>query len=65
MEGHTAMPISVLVAIVDQSTWMMSSVPQVPASYWSVLADQSSLTTAAILLMLEWVVKVCSVMDPS
>ena len=65
MEGHTAMPISVLVAIVDQSTWMMSSAPQVPTSYWNVLAGQSSRTTAATLLMLEWVVKVCWVMDPS
>ena len=31
LEGHTAMPT--LVLAVDQSFWMMSSVPQVPGSY--------------------------------
>ena len=47
-----------LVLAVDQFSWMMSSVPQVSASYWSVLVDQSCHTIASTLLMLEWDVKV-------
>ena len=53
------MPTLVLALV--SSSWMMSSVPQVPASYWSVLADQSCPTIVSILLMLVWVVKVSSV----
>ena len=44
--------------VVDQSSWMMSSVPQVLADFWSVPAVQSCYTAASILLMLVWVVKV-------
>jgi len=55
--GHT--PMLTLVLAVDQSFWMMFSVPQVPDSYWSAPVDQSSLTTASIQLMLVWDVKVC------
>ena len=47
-----------LVLAVDQSLWMMSSVPQVPANYWSALADQFCHTTVVTLLMLVWGVKV-------
>ena len=54
--GHTEMLI--LVLAVDKSFWMMSIVVQVPASYWSVPADQSCHTTASTLLMLVWGVKV-------
>ena len=50
------MPI--LVLVVDQSFWMMSSAPQVPASYWSALVVQSYHTTVSTQLMLVWVVKV-------
>ena len=56
MVGLTAMLTLVLAG--DQSSWMMSSVPQVPASYWSVLAGQSCHTTVSILLMLVWGVEV-------
>ena len=31
MAGHTSMPT--LEEVVDQSSWMMSSAPQVPANY--------------------------------
>ena len=47
-----------LVLAVDQFSWMMSSVPQVLTSYWSVPADQSYPTTVSTLLMLVWDVKV-------
>ena len=47
-----------LVLAVDQYSWMMSGVVQVPTSYWSALADQSSHTTASTLLMLVWFVTV-------
>ena len=36
--GHIAMPT--LVLAVDQSFWMMYSVPQVPANYWNAIVDQ-------------------------
>ena len=47
-----------LVLAVDQYSWMMSGVVQVPTNYWNVLADQSCPTTASTLLMLVWVVTV-------
>ena len=53
---HTVM--LALVLVLAPSFWMTSSVLQVLASYWSALADQSCLTTACILLMLAWDVKV-------
>ena len=53
---HTAEPT--LVLAVDQSSWMMFGVPQVPASYYSVLAEESCHTTVATLKMLVWNVKV-------
>ena len=56
MVQHIAMPI--LVLAVDQSFLMMSSVLQVPTSYWGALAGQSCHTTASTLLMLVWDVKV-------
>ena len=58
--GHTAMPISMLA--MDQYIWTMFSVPQAPASYWSVLAGQSCHTTASTLLMLVWGVKVVTLL---
>jgi len=54
---HTPMPTLVLVLVL--SSWMMSSVLQVLASYWSAPVDQSYHTTASILLMLVLDVKVC------
>ena len=57
VEKHS--PWLTLVLVVDQSSQMMSSVPQVLASYQSVLADQFCHTTAFTLLMLVWGVKVC------
>ena len=47
-----------LVLVLAPSFLMMSSALQVQTSYWSVLADQSYLTTVCILLMLAWDVKV-------
>jgi len=54
--GHIVMPT--LVLVVDQFSWMMFSVAQVPTSYWSAPVDQSYPTTVFILLMLVLVVKV-------
>jgi len=54
--GHTAM--LTLVLAVDLSSWMMSIVPHVPLSYWSVGVDQFCLTTVFIRLMLVPNVKV-------
>ena len=56
VEAHTAM--LTLVLAVDQFSLMMSSVAQVPRSYWSASVDQYCPTTASTLLMLVWVVKV-------
>ena len=55
--GHTAM--LTLVLAVDQSSWMMYSVPQVPANYWSATVNQFWAITASTQLMLVWNVKVC------
>ena len=55
---HTAMPT--LVLAVDQSFWMMSSVPHVLASYLSAIAGQSYPTAVSTLRMLVLLVKVCS-----
>ena len=55
---HTAMPT--LVLAVDQSFWIMSSVPHVLASYLSAIAGQSYPTTVPTLRMLVLLVKVCS-----
>ena len=61
VEEYTAM--LTLVLAVNQFFWMMSSAPQVPASYWGVLADQSCPTTVTTLTMLVWGVKVCGAID--
>ena len=56
MAQHTTMPT--LVLAVDQSSWMMLSAPQVPASYWNALAAQFYHTIVSTLMMLGWDVKV-------
>ena len=48
--GHIAM--HTLVLAVDQSFWMMSSVPQVPASCWNAIVGQFWLIIVSTLLML-------------
>jgi len=50
-----------LVLVLVPSSWMMSVVLQVLASYWSALVIQSCPITAFILLMLVLHVKVCRV----
>ena len=53
---HTAM--LTLVLVVDQFSWAMSSVIQIPANCCSVSADQSFITIALTLRMLVWVAMV-------
>ena len=48
----------ILVLELAPSSWMMSSVLPVQASYWSAPVDQSYHTTVFTLLMLVWAVKV-------
>ena len=64
LDLHIAMLTLVLVLV--PSTWMMSSVLQVLASYWSAPVGQSYLITVFTLLMLVWDVKVsvfCCIYD--
>ena len=56
MVGHSAM--LTLVLELAPSSWMMSSVFQVPANYWSVLVIQLQPITVFTQLMLVWDVKV-------
>ena len=63
MQVARYIPMLTLVLVVDQFFWMMSNVPQVLTSYWSVLVDQCCPTTVATLMMLVWVVKVCGAIE--
>ena len=49
VEKHTV--VLTLVLAVDQSSWMMSTAPQVADSYWNATVDQSYPTTVSTFLM--------------
>ena len=50
--------MATLVLAVDQSSWMMFTVPQELAIYWNATVDQPCLMTAPTFMMLVWAVKV-------
>jgi len=56
MAEHLEMPT--LVLGVGQFSWMKLNALQVQGSYWSAPVFQSCPTTATILMMLVWLVKV-------